>query len=192
VSGGALGGSGRRVFCARLRRDGKVYLMSFAQIALLLQDSDPFQIISNLLNSPILRISGQLIALLFIVLWIALVYWTYTDAGRRGATSILWGIVAVIFPYVGTLIYLIVRPPEYLDESRERELETAVLERELRNSILLCPNCRNMVEKEFLICPTCAWELKKPCINCDRPLNQEWGLCPYCGMDQRSGKKMAW
>ncbi len=166
--------------------------MSFAQIALLLQDSDPFQIISNLLDSPILRISGQLIVLLFVVLWIALVYWTYTDAGRRGATSVLWGIVAVIFPYVGTLIYLIVRPPEYLDESRERELETAVLERELRNSILLCQNCRNMVEKEFLICPTCAWELKKPCINCDRPLDQEWGLCPYCGTDQRSGKKMAW
>jgi RNA polymerase subunit RPABC4/transcription elongation factor Spt4 len=167
--------------------------MSPAPSAFLLQqDTDPFQIISNFLDSPILRISGQLIVLLFVVLWIALVYWTYTDAGRRGATSILWGIVAVIFPYIGTLIYLIVRPPEYLDESRERELETAVLERELRNNTLLCPNCRNLVEKEFLICPTCAWELKKPCINCDRPLNQEWGLCPYCGTDQRSGKKMAW
>lgn len=166
--------------------------MSLVPTALLLQDSDPFQIISNFLDSPILRISGQLIVLLFVVLWIALVYWTYTDAGRRGATSVLWGIVAVIFPYIGTLIYLIVRPPEYLDESRERELETAVLERELRNNTLLCPNCRNLVEREFLICPTCAWELKKPCINCDRPLNQEWGLCPYCGTDQRSGKKMTW
>ena len=166
--------------------------MSSAQNALLLQGSDPFQVISNFLDSPILRISGQLVVLLFVVVWIALVYWTYTDAGRRGATSVLWGIVAVVFPYVGTLIYLIVRPPEYLDESRERELETAVLERELRNNTLLCPNCRNLVEKEFLICPTCAWELKKPCINCDRPLNQEWGLCPYCGTDQRSGKKMAW
>ena len=166
--------------------------MNFAQISLLLQGSDPFQVISNFLDSPILRISGQLVVLLFVVLWVALVYWTYADAGRRGATSVLWGIVAVVFPYVGTLIYLIVRPPEYLDESRERELETAVLERELRNNTLLCPNCRNLVEKEFLICPTCAWELKKPCINCDRPLNQEWGLCPYCGTDQRSGKKMAW
>jgi RNA polymerase subunit RPABC4/transcription elongation factor Spt4 len=105
---------------------------------------------------------------------------------------VLWGIVAVVFPYIGTLVYLIVRPPEYLEESRERELETAVLERELRNSILLCPNCRNMVERDFLICPTCAWELKKPCINCDRPLNQEWGMCPYCGTDQRTGKKMTW
>jgi RNA polymerase subunit RPABC4/transcription elongation factor Spt4 len=100
----------------------------------------------------------------------------------------LWGLVAVIFPYVGTLIYLIVRPHEYLDESRERELETAVLERELRDSVLLCPNCRNMVEKDYLICPTCQWELKKSCVNCDRPLNMEWETCPYCATNQRSGK----
>ena len=156
------------------------------------QDADPFQIISDFLASPFLRISGQLIVLLFVVLWIALVYWTYTDAARRGAMRILWGIVAVVFPYIGTLIYLIVRPPEYLDDSRERELETAILERELRSSINLCPNCRNMVEKDYLICPTCSWELKKPCLHCERPLNQEWGLCPYCGTDQRSGKRMTW
>jgi RNA polymerase subunit RPABC4/transcription elongation factor Spt4 len=101
---------------------------------------------------------------------------------------LLWGLVAVVFPYVGTLIYLIVRPHEYLDDSRERELETAVLERELRNSVLLCPNCRNLVEKDYLICPSCQWELKKSCVNCDRPLNMEWETCPYCGTDQRSGK----
>ncbi|HEV2742453.1 MAG TPA: hypothetical protein VGV91_04810, partial [Rubrobacter sp.] len=84
--------------------------MSPAQISLLLQGSDPFQVISDFLASPILRISGQLVVLLFVVVWIARVYWTYADAGRRGATSVLWGIVAVVFPYVGTLIYLIVRP----------------------------------------------------------------------------------
>ena len=152
------------------------------------QDPDPFQIISNFLESPILRISGQLVLLLFGVLWVSLVYWTYADARRRGAMSVLWGFVAFIFPYFGTLVYLIVRPPEYLEESRERELELAVLERELRNSVLLCPNCRNLVEREYLICPSCTWELKKPCINCDKPLNMEWGTCPYCGTDQRSGK----
>ena len=166
--------------------------MNFVQISLLLQGSDPFQVISNFLDSPILRISGQLVVLLFVVLWVALVYWTYTDAGRRGATSVLWGIVAVVFPYVGTLIYLIVRPPEYLDESRERELELAVLERELRSDVLLCPNCRNLIERDFLICPSCRCELKKPCVNCDRPLNMEWGTCPYCGIDQHSGKKLTW
>ena len=152
------------------------------------QDPDPFQIISNFLESPILRISGQLVLLLFIVLWVSLVYWTYADARRRGAISLLWAFIAFIFPFFGTLVYLIVRPPEYLEESRERELGLAVLERELTNSVLLCPNCRNLVERDYLICPTCNWELKKSCVNCDRPLNMEWGTCPYCGTDQRSGK----
>ncbi len=138
------------------------------------QEPDPFQIITDFLQSPFLRISAQVVVLLFVIVWVALVYWTYTDAGRRGAMQIFWGIVAVIFPYLGTLIYLIVRPPEYLDESRERELELAVLERELRSSIVLCPNCRNLVEKDYLICPVCNWELKKPLINFERPLSMEW------------------
>lgn len=160
-------------------------------LALLVQqDTDPFQVITNFLESPILRIAGQLVLLLFVVLWLALVYWTYTDASRRGALKVLWGLVAVVFPYVGTLIYLIVRPPEFLDESRERELETAILERELRNSIHLCPNCRNLVEKDYLICPVCNWELKKMCVNCEKPLNMEWDTCPYCGTNQRSGKRI--
>ena len=52
------------------------------------QDADPFQVITDFLESPLLRIMGQLVLLLFIVLWVALVYWTYADAGRRGAMSI--------------------------------------------------------------------------------------------------------
>ena len=161
-------------------------------LALLLQDPNPFKVITDILNSSILRITGQLLGLLVIVLWVALVYWTYTDARRRGAVAILWGIVAVVFPFVGTLIYLIVRPPEYALDARERELELAVLERELRSRVLLCPNCQALVEKDYLICPECDWELKKPCIECERPLNMDWETCPYCGTNQQSGKKMSW
>lgn len=167
--------------------------MSGNSLALLLQqDSDPFQIISDFLSSPILRIAGQLLILLTVILWLALVYWTYTDARRRGTLAILWGIIAVIFPFLGTLVYLIVRPPEYELDARERELELAVLERELRSRVLLCPNCRSLVEKDYLICPECQLELKKPCIECERPLNNDWQTCPYCGTDQQSGKKMSW
>ncbi len=160
--------------------------------ALLQRDSDPFQLISDFLGSPIIRIGTQLLILLAIVLWFALVYWTYTDARRRGTAAILWGIVAVIFPFVGSLVYLIVRPPEYELDARERELELAVLERELRSRVLLCPNCRTLVEKDFLVCPACNWELKKPCIECERPLDLNWKTCPYCGTNQETGKKMSW
>lgn len=164
-----------------------------SRFALLMQaDPNPFQIITDFLNSPILRIAGQLLGLLIVIFWIALVYWTYTDASRRGAVAILWGIVAVVFPFIGTLIYLIVRPPEYELDARERELELAVLERELRSRVLLCPNCRALVEKDYLICPECEWELKKPCINCEKPLDMNWETCPFCGINQQSGKKMSW
>ncbi len=136
----------------------------------------------------------NVLVLVLVVLWVALIFWTYADARRRIEDPMLVGCatLASVFPFVGTIVYAIVRPPEFLDESRERELELAVLERELRSSIVLCPNCRNLVEKEFLICPVCNWDLKKPCINCERPLNMEWEICPYCTTDQRSGKKIGW
>jgi RNA polymerase subunit RPABC4/transcription elongation factor Spt4 len=87
---------------------------------------------------------------------------------------------------------VIIRPPEYAQEVRERELELAVLEGELRNSILLCPNCKYIVEKDYLVCPNCNWELKKSCVHCDKPLSMEWQTCPYCGTDQRSGKRLTY
>ena len=147
-------------------------------------DPDPFQAISELLQSPVLTLGLRLVLLFFAVLWISLVYWTFADAGRRGAMRWYWGIVALIFPFLGTLIYLIVRPPEYLLDYRERELELAVLERELRQRVDLCPNCRSVVEKDYLLCPECDWDLKKPCTNCRRPLEVKWQNCPYCGTVQ--------
>jgi hypothetical protein len=39
--------------------------------------------------------------------------------------------LSVLLPFLGSIIYLIVRPPEYLDEARERELELLALERRL-------------------------------------------------------------
>lgn len=157
----------------------------------LLQDTSPFQLIEDFLSSPILRLFFQLLGLLILVLYVALVYWTYSDASRRGSSKILWGVVAALVPFFGTLVWLIVRPPEYELDSRERELELAVLERELRERVQLCPNCRSVVEKDFLVCPECAEELKKPCVNCRRPLNLKWGTCPYCEADQKTGKRAA-
>lgn len=160
-------------------------------LAVLQQDTSPFQLVEDFLSSPILRLALQLLGLLVLILYVALVYWTYSDAARRGSLKILWGIVAALFPFFGTLIWLIVRPPEYELDSRERELELAVLERELREHVQLCPNCRSVVEKDFLLCPECGEELKKPCVNCGRPLNLKWGTCPYCETSQKTKKRAA-
>jgi hypothetical protein len=152
---------------------------------LLQTDSDPLQVINDFLNSSLLKLGFRIVVLFFVVLWLSLAYWTFTDAGRRGTVRFFWGIVALLFPFVGTLIYLILRPPEYLLDYRERELELAVLERELRQRVDLCPNCRSVVEKEYLLCPECGLDLKKPCENCQKPLRLNWRNCPYCSTGQR-------
>lgn len=114
-------------------------------------DSNSFQVVSYLLNSPLLRIWFYLVVVFFVVLWLLVVYWTFIDANRLGTPRFFWASVALIFPFIGTLIYVVVRPPEYLLDSRERELDLAVLEREFGRRADLCPNCRSVMEKEYLL-----------------------------------------
>jgi hypothetical protein len=125
----------------------------------------------------------DLLVLFLVVIWLALVYWTYADARRRIADPMLIGCAtaASFFPYVGTLVYMIVRPPEYLDDVRERELEMQAAEARLAEvGFHLCPHCDNEVEKDFLRCPNCMRKLKDPCTTCGKPLDPTWKICPYC------------
>jgi hypothetical protein len=69
---------------------------------------------------------AQLIVLAAIVIWLALVWYTFTDARRRLEDKMLIRsatAAALIFPLVGTVVYVIVRPPEYIEDRIERELE---------------------------------------------------------------------
>jgi hypothetical protein len=82
---------------------------------------------------------------------------------------------------VGTIIYLIVRPPEYLEDVRERDLEIAAAQARLESvEHLHCQYCGFEVEKAFLRCPSCLRRLKEPCVVCGKPLDPRWKICPYC------------
>ncbi|MHB8656473.1 MAG: zinc ribbon domain-containing protein [Solirubrobacteraceae bacterium] len=125
----------------------------------------------------------SLLILFLVVIWLALVYWTYADARRRVADPMLIGCAtaASLFPFVGTIVYMIVRPPEYLDDVRERELEMQAVEARLAEvGYHLCPHCDYEVEKEYLRCPSCMRKLKDPCKACGRPLDPVWKICPFC------------
>src|SRR2546423_7602131 len=125
----------------------------------------------------------ELICLFLVVIWLALVYWTYADARRRIADPLLVGCAtaASLFPFVGTIVYMIVRPPEYLDDVRERELEIQAAEARLAElGYQVCPYCDYEVEKDFLRCPNCMRKLKDPCASCGKPLDPMWKICPFC------------
>src|SRR5919199_122884 len=131
-----------------------------------------------------LNLAVKLLVLFLVAIWAALVYWTYADASRRIEDPMLVGsatVASLFFPFIGTIVYAIVRPPEYLDDVRERELEIAAAEARLQQvEGLHCPHCDFEIEKSFLRCPSCLRRLKEPCGTCGRPLDQRWKICPYC------------
>ena len=132
--------------------------------------------------------------LFLVVIWLALVYWTYADARRRIADPMLIGCAtaASLFPFVGTIVYMIVRPPEYLDDVRERELEMQAAEARLAElGYHLCPHCDYEVEKDFLRCPNCMRKLKDPCQTCGRPLDPAWKICPFCEAEIGGARRRA-
>jgi hypothetical protein len=130
-----------------------------------------------------LNLVVDLLILFVVVLYLALIYWTYTDARRRIEDPMLVGCAtaASLFPFVGPIVYMVVRPPEYLEDVRERELETQAAEARLHElEARRCPHCDEHVEPDFVRCPNCMRKLKERCVNCSRPLDRTWALCPYC------------
>ncbi|MDO8886127.1 zinc ribbon domain-containing protein [Candidatus Oleimmundimicrobium sp.] len=85
----------------------------------------------------------------------------------------------MFFNIFGLIVYLILRPPEYLADVQERELEILAKEETL-NSELTCYGCHQPIEPDFLICPYCMKRLKKSCPACNHPLDLNWKVCPYC------------
>jgi hypothetical protein len=139
-----------------------------------------------------LNLAATLFLLMLVVLWLALIVYTYLDARRRISDPFLiaCATVASFFPYIGTAVYAIVRPPEYLEDAHERELEIKAAELRVRHlKDQTCPNCEYPVEKNFLRCPNCQRRLKDPCPTCSKPVDPRWGLCPYCETTLGGGEK---
>jgi hypothetical protein len=131
-----------------------------------------------------LNLAVKLLLLFMAAIWLALVFWTFADARRRIADPLLVSCAtaaSLFFPFLGTIVYAIVRPPEFLADVHERELEIAAAEARLNQAEgLHCPHCDFEIEKTFLRCPSCLRRLKEPCTTCGRPLDPRWKICPYC------------
>jgi hypothetical protein len=134
-------------------------------------DSTEFHLIRNL-------------ALFFVfVFWLATIFWVFKDARRRIGDPWLVAmavLLPIVVPFLGPLIYMLFRPPEYLEDVRERELEIKAMEERIAQGEFRCPVCRAEVGADFLVCPVCTTKLKQACTNCKSPLEALWQICPYC------------
>ncbi|MCB0878470.1 MAG: zinc ribbon domain-containing protein [Thermoleophilia bacterium] len=121
---------------------------------------------------------GLILGLAF---YVAIVIWTYKDARKRTEDPIMVATFTAIamLPVFGVLIYMLVRPSEYIADVRERELEIRALERQLGRQER-CPYCKSHIEGDYLSCPVCTTKLRQSCTGCDKPLDPRWVMCPFC------------
>ncbi|MGZ5419663.1 MAG: zinc ribbon domain-containing protein [Solirubrobacterales bacterium] len=146
------------------------------------------------ISSSGLSIVTNLLVLFLVMVYFALIYWTYLDARRRIEDPVLiaCATAAALFPFLGTIIYTILRPPEFIEDRHERELEIRASELRVRELIeQSCPHCEYPVERNFMRCPNCERKLKSPCRSCNKPLDPKWGVCPYCESEVRKQKPPA-
>ena len=140
-------------------------------------------VLASFLSSGSSRLILELFFVLVVVFWLALGYWTYRDAKRRIEEPLFIGlstIVGLFPPFIGPGIYMLFRPPEFIDDRRERELEIRAIKSRLDASDIGCPVCHADVDSSFLVCPVCTTKLKQACSSCKAPLEPMWQVCPYC------------
>ena len=120
-----------------------------------------------------------------VVLWVATAFFVLRDARRR-STSLVFALFALILgfvpPFLGPLVYLVVRPPRTLDEERALALEEQTLLDIDRDPTPMrpCPSCGRDIETEFVVCPYCRTQFARRCHSCERILRLGWSVCPYC------------
>jgi RNA polymerase subunit RPABC4/transcription elongation factor Spt4 len=132
---------------------------------------------------PILTIIGWALGAYIVLLWAASVLWTYRDIHARSedvVVQVLAVALALLLPFAGVVLHMILRPRQTLTEKYERSLEEEYLRRDLEEKYV-CPHCQRGIEPDFVVCPHCHTALRRRCGACDRVVDLTWSVCPYCG-----------
>ena len=114
--------------------------------------------------------------------WLSLLVWTYRDIRSRvkdPLVRILAVLVVAVLFLPGIVVYLILRPPQTMEEEYQHMLEEEALLQAIEERSA-CPGCGRHTAEDWIVCPNCHTKLMKNCHACDRLLKLSWSLCPYC------------
>ena len=145
--------------------------------------------IGSIFANPVIQLAGELIAISWVILWLAAAYWAFRDMQGRSDNPVA-PYLAAAFVIVSTFIlfplavfaYKIVRPQERIGDVYERNLAEEVMLAEIE-AIPHCPSCDRRVDPAWIICPTCRERLNRVCPNCTRLVGLDWSLCAWCGRE---------
>src|SRR4029077_17389968 len=146
---------------------------------------DLSQLWTSIVSNPLIQLSVRLAGLYILAIYLAMVFWTVRDAQQRTENQLLpylAGLMVVILNIFGLFLYLIVRRKETLGEAYERQLaeESLLAEAEQR---VVCPTCKERVQEEFILRPTCRTRLAMVCPTCGQVSRPEWNICRLCAKD---------
>ena len=134
-------------------------------------ESDPFDFFRDFFDSEVWLLIRNVTLFFLFIFWAASAYWVYKDARRRVEDPWLLAMAVALGIFF--------RPPEYVEDVRERELEIKAMEESL-DTAERCPVCRAAIDPTFLACPVCTTKLKEACRRCKAPLEPLWQICPFC------------
>src|SRR3954470_13330319 len=152
-------------------------------MSLLAADATTFGGVHDFFNSHTWYTIRNVSVAFVVVFWLGVAFWVFKDARRRIRSPWLVGLATLLGlfpPFLGAFVYMLFRPPEYLEDVRERELEMRAMEERLPGDHLRCPVCGAAVRESFLASPVCTTKLKQACEPCKQPLEPLWQVCPYC------------
>lgn len=141
------------------------------------------------LSNTIATVIGIFVALLgafLFAFWIAMGIWTFNDIRSRTRDWLAIGLASLlvlIFPVVGLILYIMIRPKETLADVYDRALEEEALLRELEET-LTCYHCGVPVQDGWNYCFNCHSQLQYACATCSQPVRHEWDICVNCGTPQ--------
>lgn len=135
-------------------------------------------------------IAGMIVAALgafLFAFWIAMGIWTFHDIRQRTRdwlVIILAVALVLVFPLIGLILYMMIRPKATLADVYDRALEEEALLRELEQTAA-CHNCGVPVKEAWVYCPNCHNQLQHSCPSCSNLVRNEWEICVFCGSAQQ-------
>ena len=134
---------------------------------------------------PLHEVLKWVFGIYIVLLWMATVIWTYRDIHARHEEALLQVLavsMALLIPFAGLGVYMMLRPRQTISDRYERSLEEEYLRHDIEEQFV-CPQCQRGIDHEFILCPHCHTALRRRCISCDHVIDLTWAICPYCGDD---------
>lgn len=135
-----------------------------------------------------LELAVTVLGAMLFALWAGTIVWTINDMRARSfdlGAMLLAAFLVALVPFVGPVVYLLVRPKETLADIYDRALEEDALLNE-RQGRCICPQCDAPVREEWIFCPACRHQLLLRCRHCGRSRRADWQYCAFCRAPQNA------